>query len=439
MMRRLFFLLLLSILGCSGVQKTSSDQIVPSAASVVPGEIMLFSDFENLFPITKYSGNPIIPYTDVVGNWKGNQVEEPCILEDPYDSTRLIMFYSGAPLGGGVASIGRATALKSDPFTWTDYGSNPILQIGASGQWDHANIRLDCVIYDPVADEFKMYYTGGPTGSGEGIGLATSPGNDGINFTKHAGNPVLTYGTGETTVSQSAVLRLDATTWYMYYSYRNGGTVLPGIKLAHSSDGISWTKDNIQVLTHGADGTYDSTYIEWHQILKLDDKFVLIYECYGNVGGVSVYQGAMASCSTYNGTFVKSSKNPIVPPSPSGWDNGHTGTQAAYYINGQWYLYYQGTTSGYYNDGKWSMGAATITTGLSTTTPAPTTTTSPGSTTTSLGAPVIEFTGGSIIVGFDETPGGALEINTPNGIVTLALGDTGPVEINTSGGIKCIQ
>src|SRR5438445_13602980 len=51
--------------------------------------------------------------------WESQQVQEPCILCNPKDPTRLVMFYSGVPATNrNLCFIGKAWALKSDPFTW---------------------------------------------------------------------------------------------------------------------------------------------------------------------------------------------------------------------------------------------------------------------------------------------------------------------------------
>ena len=46
--------------------------------------------------------------------WKEGQVQEPCILINPKDASKLVMFYSGMKLGGGEGSIGKASANQSN-------------------------------------------------------------------------------------------------------------------------------------------------------------------------------------------------------------------------------------------------------------------------------------------------------------------------------------
>ena len=59
----------------------------------------------------------IVPRTSA--EWLSQQVQEPCILPNPKDPTRLVMFYSGVPASNrNLCYIGKAWAMKSDPFTW---------------------------------------------------------------------------------------------------------------------------------------------------------------------------------------------------------------------------------------------------------------------------------------------------------------------------------
>ena len=41
------------------------------------------------------------------GGWKDGQVQEPCILVNPKDASKLIMFYAGMKLGGREGAIAK--------------------------------------------------------------------------------------------------------------------------------------------------------------------------------------------------------------------------------------------------------------------------------------------------------------------------------------------
>lgn len=299
----------------------------------------------------RYAGNPIIVYGG--GGWKDSQVQEPIVFVDPSDATKLIMFFAAmsAPVATGHESIGRATATVASPNTWTEYVGNPILGSASSG-----NIRLDSMQY--VSGTWYLYSTDVINNN---INLYTS--TDGFNFTPYGGNPVLSP-TGQgctdgTVVSQGAVLK-DGATWRMYYSYRNGGIVLPGIRYATSSDGQTWTKQGCaDILSVGGPGSTDSTYIEWHQIQKFGSNYILTYEGYNG----NNWSENLAYSLTPGSGWAKSLANPIFSPTFVGgdWDQNHVATPGMYLIGAQWWLFYQGTNAGLgssYGTGHWSLGMA---------------------------------------------------------------------------------
>ena len=92
--------------------------------------------------------------------WESQQVQELCILPNPKDPARLVMFYSGVPATNrNTCFIGRAWALKSDPFTWHQDEHNPVFSPGKQG-WDSGSIRLDAVLYLAEEDAYYIYYSG---------------------------------------------------------------------------------------------------------------------------------------------------------------------------------------------------------------------------------------------------------------------------------------
>jgi predicted nuclease of restriction endonuclease-like (RecB) superfamily len=98
-------------------------------------------------------GEIVISRTD--SPWESQQVQEPCVLPNPKDPSRLVMFYSGVPATNrNLCFIGKAWALKSAPFTWHQDPTNPVFSAGKEG-WDRGSIRLDAVLY--IAEE-EAYY-----------------------------------------------------------------------------------------------------------------------------------------------------------------------------------------------------------------------------------------------------------------------------------------
>jgi hypothetical protein len=118
-------------------------------------------------------GEVIIKRSDSA--WESQQVQEPCILPNPKDPARLVMFYSGVPVTNrDVCFVGKAWALQSDPFTWHQDPHNPVFGPGKQG-WDSGSIRLDAVLYLAEEDAYYIYYSGTTASVQDRIGLAICP------------------------------------------------------------------------------------------------------------------------------------------------------------------------------------------------------------------------------------------------------------------------
>ena len=133
-----------------------------------------------------------------------------------------------------------------------------------------------------------------------------------------------------------------------------------GIRYAVSSDGKTWSKTAgsscANLVSTGT--SYDSTYIEWQQILKIGSYYELVYGSYSG----STWSTNIAYSTDPASGWQKSLANPIFSPSGgSNWDGTHVSTGAFYEIGGEWWLFYQGTdTGGFYGFGNWSMGMASL-------------------------------------------------------------------------------
>jgi len=297
------------------------------------------------------------------GGWKDGQVNEPCILVNPKDATKLIMFYSGMKLGGSKGAIGKAWANASEPFAWHEDAGNPILTSNPGIAFEASAIRLDTVIYHEELDEYWIYYTGyHARPNADAIGLARCPaGKDGYSevvaskIKRHDGNPILSpKGQGrddETHVSQGAVFR-EKGLWHSFYSYRTAKKVLPGIRLATSPDGTRWTKVPGPDLLASAP---ESRYMEWHQVYKVGGRYVILYEGYN--GGTR--WGADVAVSSSLTTGWK--KAPVNLIDQTKWPNYsdktlfHVATPAVYQLNHKWYLYFQAAPSGFYINQHWAL------------------------------------------------------------------------------------
>ena len=293
------------------------------------------------------------------GGWKEGQVQEPCILQNPKDASKLILFYAGMTHGGGIGCHGKAWANVADPFTWHEDPNNPLLQNDPKIPSEGGCLRLDSVLYNEALDEYWIYYTGG---IGDSINLATCPaGKDGYsdvtsaNIKRYAGNPILTpKGQGRddgSCVSQGAVLRENGL-WHLFYSYRNDTQVLPGIRRATSPDGMHWTKVSGPDLVSAAP---EQRYIEWHQIYKIGNLYVMLYEGYN---GGTRWGADVATSTSLTGGWKKAPMNLFDQTKWAGYSDEalfHVATPAIYNINNRWHLYFQAAHSGSYTVQYWAL------------------------------------------------------------------------------------
>jgi len=304
--------------------------------------------------LTNFVRNASNPLMSPTLDWEGTNIGDFVVIEE---ATELRMYYTGFATTIKNA-IGLATSPKTyPPTTWTKQGAvftpNP-----ASGQWDSGYIRLGNIF--KVDSTYYLYYQGAPNIGGGGtsqIGLATS--TDGISFTRSASNPILVPSGDEIQLEDPTVIRVDATHWYMYYNWRTSTDTLPGIRVATSSDGVTWTKVSGNVLDRGASGQWDDTYIEHSQIYYIGGKYVLIYEGYGGSGN-EPWKHGMAYNTSPTTAFTKYSGNPFFSPSGvvGAFDQYHVATPNLFFHD-KWYLFYQGgDNKDNYGLSNWKMGLA---------------------------------------------------------------------------------
>jgi predicted GH43/DUF377 family glycosyl hydrolase len=313
--------------------------------------------------------------------WMSQQIEEPCILPNPKVPGRLVMFYSAVPSTNRVlAAVGKAWADARDPFHWHQDEANPVFGPSAKG-WDSSTIRLDTVLYIPEEDAYYIYYSGTVGTVQDRIGLAICPaGKDGYSevtassIVRHGSAPVLAPEPAapfhEEMASQAAVIRewnagAQCWNWYMYYSYRGKDGVLPGIRVATSVDGKTWTRHFNESDPRGMGQIFESkpnAYYEWHQVFKTGATYVLCIEVGVDHGArwrpvLAVSQDPLRGWKQLDvDTMLQTQWQGL-------YDDRtlyHVATPAMYEIGGKWYLYVQACGrpgNDNYIDGGWEMWA----------------------------------------------------------------------------------
>ncbi len=164
-----------------------------------------------------------------------------------------------------------------NPGEWTRYPGNPILTEGPSGAWDDHGATFASVIYDSLAAEFRMYYHGF-SGTTHQVGLATSP--DGLNWSKHPGNPVLTPGPDAWDANQvrvPMVWKEGMTDYRMIYTGNGSGGMQIGY--ATSTDGINWTKHPSNPVFNDPTWAFGET--ENWGVMKVGSEYLMWYSDFG--------------------------------------------------------------------------------------------------------------------------------------------------------------
>jgi predicted GH43/DUF377 family glycosyl hydrolase len=210
---------------------------------------------------TPYEANPIL-HPGTAGSWDDNHLANPNVI---FNNNLYKMWYAASD--GNNYRIGYATS--PDGLIWTKYEGNPVMDLGPEGSWDDSAVYDPCVYFDGAT--YHMWYSGG-NGSVIRIGYASSP--DGTTWTKNEDNPVLEKGSVPSWDYRSVMapsVIFDGMTYHMWYSgtvessgwhYRTG--------YATSGDGLTWTKHEGNPVLTPDDGSWDSQWVGYVHVLRDD-------------------------------------------------------------------------------------------------------------------------------------------------------------------------
>jgi predicted GH43/DUF377 family glycosyl hydrolase len=276
---------------------------------------------------TKYASNPVLDL-GTGGSWEDVVVGAPTIMLK--DNT-YHMWYSGHDNTN--YRIGYATS--SDGTSWTKYGSNPVLNLGAGGQWDDGHVAGPTIL---LKDGSYLMWFGGQDGATWRIGYATS--SDGTSWTKYGSNPVLNLGAGgqwdDAGIFEPTVI-YENNLFHMWYIGYDGAVYRIGY--ATSSDGTSWTKyGSNPVLNLGAGGQWDDVMVSHPTVIYENNLFHMWYE---GRDGTSYRIGYASSSDGKN--WEKASNNPILDISSSGnWDDDYISGPSIMYSDTLIQMWFEG-------------------------------------------------------------------------------------------------
>lgn len=270
------------------------------------------------------------------GTWDQLRIHHPCAIEK---DGNVYLFYSGQSANGiwqiGVAIVPMAT-FNGKGFKKSI--NNPILSPGKIGSWDEIGVLDPFVIYDANSGLWKMWYRGINSANFQQIGYAISKNPD-FGWMKLNSNPVLSPANWEGIIVMTpCVLKEHSSTYMMFYT-GNEPTINARIGLATSSDGINWTKSNLNpVLRPYGTGWCQLSVFSPRTLKKKLDGFYYIYYS-GKPNDATKYSKIGLAKSRDFKTWVFNSNNPILAPTRK-WEGYEVENPNYLEIVGKHYLYY---------------------------------------------------------------------------------------------------
>ena len=266
------------------------------------------------FVWTKDVHNPVLT-GGVNGSWN-KHLFSPSVLYNS-DSARYEMWFAAAAgVNTGPARFG--FAVSKDGINWSMHPT-PVLA-PTPGTWDQYNLESPTVIREN--GQYKMWYIGyGSASDLLYIGHATS--TDGINWNKHAGNPVLRPGTAAWEAGAAYVCTVMPVSggYKMWYTGYNADYSTGQIGIATSVDGATWNRDTVRnpVFSPGASGDWDDKAVFAPIVLHISGVYYMWYTGWNSssrfwkTAGIAVSQDGVANWTRYSG-------NPVTSPTPGAWD-----------------------------------------------------------------------------------------------------------------------
>lgn len=209
---------------------------------------------------------------------------------------------------------------------WTHHDTNPVLKLGAAGEWDNYWLEPESIVRTDTA--YHMWYFGASTGfSKRGIGYAIS--SDGVIWQRHENNPILTKGESgawdEGGIGGGCVILVDTLFHRWFWGWNTDRSIM-GIGLATSTDGIAWTEyEHNPVITNAPTGTWDDfATLQYLNIIYNGEQFMMWYcGCKDEYKAQGRYTMKIGCATSPDGiTWTPYENNPVLVESDksSEWD-----------------------------------------------------------------------------------------------------------------------
>ncbi|MBC8344394.1 MAG: T9SS type A sorting domain-containing protein [Bacteroidetes bacterium] len=256
----------------------------------------------------KHAANPVL--SKGASSFEAIALGQPVVL---FEQDTIKMWY--AAVGTDMkARISYAWSL--DGINWNKINNaTPVFDVGLSGSWDSGWLDAPEVVHGP--EGYKLYYYGDVKQQGPEIssayGLATSP--DGINWTRHASNPVFSKADSAKWdgkwIESPAVLYDEKSGQYMMWYSGVGWNWLIHIGLATSPDGITWTRHpNNPIISLGPSKSFDDMWMAVPSVIKTNNTFEMWYSGFSSISAFDTLRiGYATSVDGIN--WTKHKDNPV--------------------------------------------------------------------------------------------------------------------------------
>jgi predicted GH43/DUF377 family glycosyl hydrolase len=233
-------------------------------------------------------------------------------------------------------------ASSPDGVNWTKHADNPILVPDAG--WEAGSVRLNSVLKHGAL--YHMWYN---NGSHDAIGHATSL--DGINWTKDSvHNPVLGAGAPGSWDEGGAFLAFvlwDMGVYRMWYSGGASGLDTARLGMATSPDGFTWTKSGANpVLDTGGPSTWDATWVADPSVMAIGGAYKMWYSSVDKLPWSDATLRVGLATSPNGTNWTKHAGNPVLDVDPLGWDDRRVTAPWVIDDGGTYRMWYHGGLAG---------------------------------------------------------------------------------------------
>lgn len=222
-------------------------------------------------------------------NWEGNLINQPRVVK--VTDTHWRMYYTGWGFKGKGSHWAMGLAESFDGgLTWKRATDDPILERGGDGSPDEGGVFVPEV--RRIGNQWYAWYTAMKIAADkQNIHLCLATSADGVHWTKHPDNPVLTddfsKGPGRNVTSRCFV-RNDHGVFQIWYSHAKPDY---RIRYAESLDGIHWERSPIPLALDASPApAWDDRMVEYPEVDVVNDQWRLWF-CGNGFGTVGFAEG----------------------------------------------------------------------------------------------------------------------------------------------------